>query len=66
MTEIDQERPRAIALLAPPAGLDLRVLVEDGGDVFPAAVRIARIDAVARETTWYPYGAGSFGAEMML
>jgi hypothetical protein len=66
VTEIDEARPRAIALLAPVDGLTLRVLVEDGPSVFPCTVRVTRIDAVSNERTWYPYGAGSFGAEMML
>jgi hypothetical protein len=66
VTEVDPARPLAIALLAPVAGLTLQVLVEDGDRVYPCSVRVTRIDAVAEERTWYPYGAGSFGAEMML
>jgi hypothetical protein len=66
VTTIDEARPRAIALLAPVDGLTLHVLVEDGSRVYPATVRVARIDAVAPPAQWYPYGAGSFGAEMML
>jgi hypothetical protein len=66
VTEIDESRPIAIALLAPVTGLTLRVLVEDGAHVYPATVRVTRIDAVSDRRTWYPYGAGSFGAEMML
>jgi hypothetical protein len=66
VTEIDRSRPVAIALLAPVSGLTLRVLVDDGRRVFPARVRVARIDAIADEAEWYPYGAGSFGAELML
>ncbi|HET7433095.1 MAG TPA: hypothetical protein VFN10_00135 [Thermoanaerobaculia bacterium] len=66
VTEIDEGRPRAIALLAPPDALTLHVLVEDGARVYPTSVRVARIDAVAHAGEWYPYGAGSFGAEMML
>lgn len=66
VTEIDRDRPIAVALLAPVEGLVLRVLVDDGVRPFPATVRITRIDAVAEERVWYPYGAGSFGAEMML
>lgn len=66
VTAIDEDLPRAIALLAPPAGLSLRVLCVDAGDVYPATVRVARIDAIATATHWYPYAAGSFGAEMML
>ncbi len=66
VTEIDGDRPVAIAPLAPVDGLVLRVLVDDGTSAYPASVRIARIDAVARERVWYPYGGGSFGAELML
>jgi hypothetical protein len=68
--EIDRDRPLAMALLGPVQltddGLMLRALIEDGARAFPATVRISRIDAVAAATTWYPYGGGSFGAEMML
>ncbi len=66
VTKIDDDLPRAIALLAPPEPLMLRVLCVDREQVFPATVRVLRIDAVAEEARWYPYGAGSFGAEMML
>ena len=66
VTAIERDRPRAVALLAPPSGLTLRVLVEDGARAYPSTVRIARIDAVADDAVWYPYGGGSFGAEMML
>ena len=66
VTEIEAGLPRAIALLAPPENLLLNVLCVDGGEVFPARVRVARIDAIAAECRWYPYAAGSFGAEMML
>jgi hypothetical protein len=63
---IEPDRPIAVAMLAPPAGLVARVLVRDGRSAFPATFRLTRIDAVAAHRTWYPYGAGSFGAEMML
>lgn len=66
VTEIESDRPVAVALLAPLDGLTMRVLIDDGRLAYPATVRVTRIDAVARERTWYPYGAGSFGAEMML
>jgi len=66
VTAIDESRPIAIALLAPISGLTLRVLVEDGDRAYPSAVRVTRIDAVSGERVWYPYAAGSFGAEMML
>ena len=66
VTEIDRDRPIAVALLAPVDGLVLRVLVDAGTDAFPTTVRITRIDAVSDLREWYPYGAGSFGAELML
>jgi hypothetical protein len=66
VTAIEGDRPLAIALLAPVHGLTLRVLVDDGQRTYPATVRVTRIDAVAAERVWYPYGGGSFGAEMML
>lgn len=66
VTEIDRDRPIAVALLAPIDGLVLRVLVDAGTHAFPTTVRITRIDAVSEAREWYPYGAGSFGAELML
>lgn len=71
VTEIESGRPRAVALLASarePVSRELvvRVLIDDGEKAWPATVRVVRIDAVAEERVWYPYGGGSFGAEMML
>jgi hypothetical protein len=70
VTATDADRPRAVALLAPVSVMNgqlvLRVLVADGDRAFPTTVRVARIDAVSDQRTWYPYGGGSFGAEMML
>jgi hypothetical protein len=70
VTTIDADRARAVALLAPVSIINselvLRVLIDDGDRAFPSTVRVARIDAVSNERTWYPYGGGSFGAEMML
>jgi hypothetical protein len=63
---VDHDLPEAIALLAPVAGLMLRVLVADSGRFYPATIRVTRIDAVGRDRTWYPYGAGAFGSEIML
>ena len=63
---IDGDLPRAVALLAPADGPALRVLIEERTRVYPCTIRVAQIRAVGRERTWYPYGAGSFGAEMML
>ena len=66
VTEIEPDLPVAVAILEPVDGLTLRVLVDDGKASWPATVRVTRIDAVAAEAVWYPYGGGSFGAEMML
>jgi hypothetical protein len=63
---IDPALPVAIALLAPPSGSVLHVLVDDGEVSFPAVVHAGTIEAVAGERTWYPYGGGAFGAEIML
>jgi hypothetical protein len=63
---IDRDVPEAVALLAPAGGLTLRALVAEGHRVYPATIRVARIDAVGRERTWYPYGGGAFGSEIML
>ena len=36
-----------VALLAPPEGLTLRVLIRERDRAYPASIRIVRIDAVA-------------------
>jgi hypothetical protein len=64
VTEMDQSLPLAIALLEPPQALTIRVLCVDGDSVYPATFRITRIESIGEKLTWYPYGAGSFGAEM--
>jgi hypothetical protein len=64
---IDPDAPLGIALLEPVHGATLRILCVDGGDVFPTTLDASHIAAVSRaEPVWYPYAAGSFGAEMML
>jgi hypothetical protein len=64
---IDSSAPVAVALLAPVRGTTLRVLCVDGDEIFPTTLDATRIAAVAGgEPAWYPYEAGSFGAEMML
>lgn len=66
VTEIDEELPEAIALLRPVDGLTIRVLMQERDEAWPAEVRIGGVRAVGTDRTFYPYGAGSFGAEMML
>ncbi|HEX6159019.1 MAG TPA: hypothetical protein VF111_02565 [Thermoanaerobaculia bacterium] len=61
-----EEAPRAIALLAPPHGPILSVLLDDGARAWPATIRAGKVRAAGGDLTFYPYGAGSFGAEMML
>lgn len=63
VTVVNPDLPRAVALLAPPHGLVLDVLCVEGEEVYPAAVRIIRIDAVAEPTRRYPYGAGVWAGE---
>jgi hypothetical protein len=55
---IDGEAPEAIALVGA-----RRVLLEDGSLV---PIRLDRVHAAGDPNVWYPYGAGSFGAELML
>jgi hypothetical protein len=58
--------PEAIALLAPPGEHAIHVLCVDGDRVFPTVIA-GRPPLAARATgTWYPYGAGAFGTELML
>jgi hypothetical protein len=54
---IDRDAVEAVALLSG------RLLLEDGTH---CALRIERVLAVGEPQRWYPIGAGSFGAEMML
>lgn len=58
--------PVAVALLAPPDGLTLRVLCVDGDSTFAATVRVAAVHAIGPPSRWYPYGGGAFGAEMVV
>ena len=63
---VDRALPEAIALLAPVHGGTLQVLCVDRDDVY--ACRIDATDVIAAEpsATWYPFGAGCFGAELVL
>ena len=66
---IDATLPSAVALLGPPAGrapeLLLHVLLDDGTRTWPARVPLRKLLAATPPDGWYPYGAGSFGAEMV-
>jgi len=63
--DIDRDAPLAVALTAPVVGNVLHTLCVGEGAVYPASFAIERVEAVAGDTRWYPYAAGSFGAEMM-
>jgi len=55
------EAPRAIALLD-----DGDVLCTDGNAVFASRLSIGRVLAAGGAAAWYPYGAGAWGADMLL
>ena len=57
---LDEAAPLALALLAPPEKGVLRLLCRDGG------VSVTTIRAVGESGGWYPYAAGTYGAEMLL
>jgi hypothetical protein len=63
---IDSSLPEAVALLAPVAGNVLHVICVDGDDAFTATIGVERVLAVRNTGRWYPYAAGSFGAEMLV
>jgi len=63
--EIDETLPLVIALLAP-AGRRSRVLCIDGDRVFPTIITPARALAARPTNVWFPYAAGTFGAELMI
>jgi hypothetical protein len=63
--DVDGDVPQAIALLAAVGERSIRVLCVDGNRVFPTALAIPRVVAARPAETWYPYGAGAFGAELM-
>ena len=55
-----------VALLAPVSAREIRVLCVDGRSVYPTTIPMRPILAARPASTWYPYGAGAFGAELML
>ena len=63
---LDDTAPRALALLAPPEQGVTRVLCCDGESAFAATVAVTKIRAVGEAVCWYPYAAGTYGAEMLL
>lgn len=63
---LEGEVAEAVALLAPVSPRELRVLCVDGRVVYPTTIPMRPILAARPTSTWYPYGAGAFGAELML
>jgi hypothetical protein len=64
--DLDDAAPRALALLAPPEKGVLRLLCLDDRESFVATVAATTIRAVGETGAWYPYAAGTYGAEMLL
>ena len=63
---VENDLPEAIALLAPVSTREIRVLCVEGPAVYPATIPMRPILAARATPAWYPYGAGAFGAELML
>lgn len=63
---VDRQLPEAIALLAPVHAGTLHVLCVDGRDVYGCKIDATAVIAAEPAAEWYPYGAGCFGAELVL
>ncbi|HUP46585.1 MAG TPA: hypothetical protein VM779_13850 [Thermoanaerobaculia bacterium] len=63
VTAVDASLPQGVALLAPPRGLEMRLLCVDGTAVFPATLRLARIDAISTAVAWFPVETGVWAGE---
>ncbi len=64
--ELDAEAPEAVVLLAPAGRTSIRALCVDRGEAYPATIPLRPILAARPAARWYPFGAGAFGAELML
>lgn len=64
--DIAPDAPAAVAIAGAVHDGVVRVIVDDGVHAYPATLRLTSVRAVSQRRTWYPYGGGSFGAEMML
>lgn len=56
------DAPRAIAIV----NASHFLVIIDGGEAWLAPLRVGRVVAVGEPERWYPYGAGAFGAEMIV
>ncbi|MDQ6800240.1 MAG: hypothetical protein M3041_05320 [Acidobacteriota bacterium] len=63
---VENDLPEAVALLAPVSPRELRVLCVERRAVYPTTIPLRPINAAKPTATWYPYGAGAFGAELIL
>lgn len=63
---IDGDLPEAVALLAPVHGRTLRILCRYRDAVYATTLDAGRVLAAAPAADWYPYGGGSFGAELVV
>ena len=63
---VEDDLPEAVALLAPVSPREIRVLCVEGRSTYPATIAMRPILAARPTPAWYPYGAGAFGAELML
>lgn len=61
-----QETPRAVALLSFPMPGGFHALCVEGGVAAPRWISPGRVLAAGPPSEWYPYGAGSWGAEILL
>ena len=62
---ITGELPQGVALLAPVDGRTLRVLCTEGRSAFAVTMPVNAVVAASPSQGWYPYGAGTFGAELV-
>lgn len=58
VASVDHDLPLGIGILAPPAGLTVRVVCVDAEVVYPATIQITSIDAMTEPAARFPYGAG--------
>ena len=63
---IDEAAPRAVALLSFPTAGRIHVLCVEGGSVSPRWISAGRVVAAGPPVAWYPYGAGCWGADILL
>ncbi len=63
---IDPSIPRAVALLSFPLAGRIHALCVEEGVASPRWISPERVTAVGPPVEWYPYGAGCWGADMLL